>query len=279
MKLFSRKKRNFGCVLVTGASSGIGLAVARRFAELGAHRLFVCGRDAARLEKAAAAIRESGAAAGNSGVRVRADVVDVADAVSTKRWIVECDAEEPIELFFANAGISSGGREDEEGPFRAVFDVNVGGVLNTLLPAIAAFRRDDVKRTAKHLAITSSMAGFRGLPQCPAYSASKACVRALGAALRGRLAPEGIRVSTVCPGFVRSRITDANTCPMPFFMEADAAARVICDGIARGKAQIAFPTPMALACRLLECLPEWAAARVLRFVPEKSGNRVGSARG
>ena len=277
--MFSRKKTEFQHVLVTGASSGIGLAVARRFAQLGVRRISICGRDENRLEAAAASIRERGASDGNAGPHVRADVLDVSDADATRRWIEACDAEAPIELCFANAGISTGGREDEEGPFRAVFAVNVNGGLNTLLPAISAFRRRDRERAARHLAITSSMAGFRGLPQCPAYSASKACVRALGAALRGRLAPEGIRVSTICPGFVRSRITDENDCPMPFFMEADDAARIICDGIARGKAQIAFPLPMALACRLLECLPEPIAARVLRFVPEKSGRRMGGGKG
>ncbi|MBR1609301.1 MAG: SDR family NAD(P)-dependent oxidoreductase, partial [Kiritimatiellae bacterium] len=185
----------------------------------------------------------------------------------------ECDAEAPLDLVFANAGVSAGGAEDDESAVRRVFGVNVGGVLNTLLPAIDAYRRPGVQRTAKRLAITSSLTGYHGMPQCPAYSASKACVKALGAAWRGRLAPEGISVTTVCPGFVRSRITDRNECPMPFFMEADAAARIVCRGIARGRGLVAFPWQMRFGTWLLASLPERASEALFRLLPEKTGGK------
>ena len=152
---------------------------------------------------------------------------------------------------------------------RRVFAVNVGGVLNTLLPALDRYRDRSVPRAARRLAITSSMTAYHGMPQCPAYSASKACVKALGAAWRGRLRGEGIAVTTVCPGFVRSRITDRNTCPMPFFGEAPRAARKICKGILRGKGLVSFPWPMRLASWLLASLPEAVSERLFRLLPEK----------
>ena len=148
--------------------------------------------------------------------------------------------------------------------------VDVGGVANTVLPAIALYRKPGVARAAKRIAITSSMTGYHGMPQCPAYSASKAFAKAWGAGLRGSLRREGIVVTTVCPGFVRSRITDENTCPMPFFLEAPAAAEIVGRGIAKGKGLVAFPWPMRLAMWLVSSLPEFLSERLFRLLPEKS---------
>ena len=128
-------------------------------------------------------------------------------------------------------------------------------------------------RVARRIAITSSMTGYHGMPQCPAYSASKACVKALGAALRGRVRGEGIAVTTICPGFVRSRITDRNTCPMPFFMEADRAARIILARTDRNTGLIAFPWPMRLATWLLASLPFRVNEWINRLLPDKIAPR------
>ena len=252
----------FANVLVTGATSGIGEACAEWLAAHGARHVFFCGRDEARLAAVAERLRAAGAEA-------HPRRLDVADAAATRAWVEESDALAPLDLVYANAGVSAGGREDDEAAVRAVFGVNVGGVLNTVLPAIARYRAPGVARAARRLAITSSMTGYHGMPQCPAYSASKACVKALGAALRGRLRREGISVTTVCPGFVRSRITDRNTCPMPFFLEAPAAADVICRGIARGKGIVSFPWPMRLAMWWVSSLPEAVSERLFRMLPEK----------
>jgi short-subunit dehydrogenase len=243
-------------VLITGASSGIGEALARACAARG-DRLFLCGRDRARLEAVADACRAAGAT-------VRADVVDVADEGAMRGWIASCDAESPLGRVFANAGVGTG--VEDEANVRRTFATNVGGVVNTVLPAVEAFRR---RGAGGQVVITSSIAGYGPLESCPSYSATKACVRTWGLALRGMLRPEGIGVSVVCPGFVRSRITDRNTCPMPFFMEADRAARIILGRADRNVGLIAFPWPMRLATWALSALPFRLNEWVNRLLPAK----------
>ena len=247
-------------VLVTGASSGIGEALARASAERG-DRLFLCGRDKARLEAVASACRALGAT-------VRADIVDVSDENAVRSWMESCNAEAPLSRVFANAGIGTG-IEDEEN-VRRTFATNVGGVLNTVLPAIELFRRrKHGKDDLRQILITSSIAGYGPLRACPAYSATKACVKTWGLALRARLRREGIKVSVICPGFIRSRLTDRNTCPMPFFMEADKAARIMLRRADRNVGLIAFPWPMRLASWAAGAMPQWMNELLNRMLPDK----------
>jgi len=248
-----------GHVLITGASSGIGAALARAYAAPGV-RLTLSGRDAARLAESAALCRAQGAEAAP-------EVVDASDAAAMAAWITAADALRPLDLVIANAGIAApAGRGPERAArMQQTFAVNLAGVINTVEPAIplmAARRRGQI-------AVMSSLAGFRGLPGAVAYSASKAAVKAYGEALRGELAPLGIAVSVVCPGFVRSRITDANRFPMPFFMEAERAAAIIRRGLARKRARIAFPFPLHAAMWLLAALPPAVADRLLVRLPRK----------
>ena len=253
-------------ILITGASSGIGKALAEAYAAPGIS-LALSGRDQSRLDKVALNCQQSGA-------EVNVRVIDVAERAAMVQWIDETDSARPLDLVIANAGISagSGGTGENEEQARNIFSINMAGVLNTLWPAINLMRR----RHQGQLAIISSLVAFRGLPGAPAYSASKAAVLAYGDGLRGMLHDDGIAVSVVCPGFVESRITDANDFPMPFLMSAEKAAGIIRNGLARRKARIVFPKLMHWTIRLLAMLPVALTDPVLRRAPRKIKSSPGS---
>jgi len=240
-------------ILITGASSGIGAALARRYARPDV-RLALGGRALQRLDDVVAACRQRGAT-------VTATAVDVTDHSATRAWILGADAESPLDLVVANAGISShaGGSGESEARAREVFAVNLEGVLNTAFPAIERMST----RGRGQIALMSSLAGYRGFPDAPAYSASKAAVKALAEAWRGELAARGIRVSAICPGFIETPMTASNKFPMPFLMTAERAAEIIAAGLALDRARISFPWPMALGSWLLAALPA-LGDRVLR---------------
>lgn len=250
-------------VLITGGSSGIGEAIAYECAKKG-DTLFICGRDSNRLDKVAEKCRTIGAEA------VYAKVIDVSKEVETEIWIRESNLVSPLERVFSNAGIGTGEETTEN--IRKTFDVNVEGNLNTVLPVIEIFRSRGNKGL-RQILITASIAGYGPLSACPAYSGSKAAMKTWGLALRGMLKKEGIKVSVICPGFVRSRITDLNTCPMPFFMEADVAAKTILAAADKNIGLIAFPWPMRLASWFLSILPFKLNELITSLLPQKISNR------
>jgi len=247
-------------VLITGASSGIGAAVAREYARRGAERLFLGGRNRERLDAVATDCRAAGA-------KVSVAQVDVADEKAVADWLAACEAESQLDVVFANAGRGTGKESLEN--VRTTFATNLMGVVNTVLPAIEIFR----KRQAKgQIVLTASIAGYAPLSGCPSYAGTKAGVKNWGLSLRGFLKREGIKVNVVCPGFVRSRITDRNTCPMPFFMEADKAAKIIVSRVERNVGLIAFPWPMRLATWFLAMLP-WRVSEIIgSWLPEKNAD-------
>ncbi|RMD62706.1 MAG: SDR family NAD(P)-dependent oxidoreductase [Alphaproteobacteria bacterium] len=247
-------------ILITGASSGIGAALARAYAGPGV-TLALGGRDAARLRTVAEVCRARGAI-------VHPASVDVRDAPAMADWIARVDVAAPLDLVIANAGISAGtgGGGENEDQVRRIFAVNVDGVLNTVLPALPRLRA----RRRGQIAIMASLAAFRGFPGAPAYCASKAAVRVWGEALRGTLHRDGIGVSVICPGYIRTPMTAVNDFPMPFLMEPDRAAAIIVRGLARNRARIAFPRPLYAAVWLLAALPPAWSDPLLRRLPEKS---------
>jgi len=246
-------------ILITGASSGLGRGLALRYARPGA-RLFLSGRDSARLA-------ETHAACVAKGAEVMAETIDVADRAAMEAWIARADAAKPLDLAVANAGISGGtgtGGENED-QTRAIFDVNLTGVVNTVWPALRAMR----PRRSGQIAIIASLAGYRGLPGAPAYAASKAAVKSWGEGLRGWLKPEGISVNVVCPGFVTTRMTAGNRFPMPFLMDAGPAVEIIAEGLARDKPRISFPMPLAFITWLFAALPPAWTDPLLARLPKK----------
>ena len=200
------------------------------------------------------------------GIKVVSKVIDVTDKENMETFIKEADKIAPLNLVYANAGVSTGAETCEH--IYNTFNTNIFGVLNTITPSIEIFekRKDNSK---KAIAITASIAGYHGLPACPSYSATKACVKAYGEALRERLKKKNIQVSVICPGFVRSRITDKNTCPMPFFMEASKAAKIIARSEKKNRGLIAFPWPMRLSVYLLSILPNCISGFIYGKLPHK----------
>ncbi|WP_413205584.1 SDR family NAD(P)-dependent oxidoreductase [Rhodospirillum sp. A1_3_36] len=247
-------------ILITGASSGLGAALARRMATPGVS-LVLGARRLDLLEAVAVACQTKGA-------EVSVASVDVTDREAARTWVLAADGEAPLDLVVANAGISAGsagqGGESED-QSRRILEVNVSGVLNTAEPLLPRF----VERRRGQVALVSSLAGYRGYPGAPAYCASKAWVRAWGEATRLRLAPEGVEVNVIMPGFFRSAITEANDFPMPFLMSEEEAARRVIRGLAANRGRIAFPWPMAFVAWLLSALPTVLADPVLAQTPHK----------
>ncbi|MCH7554944.1 MAG: SDR family NAD(P)-dependent oxidoreductase, partial [Proteobacteria bacterium] len=225
--------------------------------------LALTGRHEERLASIAGQCRERGA-------RVATAALDVTDAAALEKWIAAMDAVRPLDLVIANAGISGGTDKAAGGEgasqARRIFAVNLHGVINTVMPAIALMRA----RGRGQIALMSSLAGFRGFPGAPAYCASKAAVKAWGESLRGSLARDGIAVSVICPGFVRSPMTDVNPFPMPLLMETRRAAALIKRRLARNHGRIAFPWPMYLLVWLIAALPPLLTDRLLARMPEKT---------
>jgi short-subunit dehydrogenase len=254
VKLLSMKH-----ILITGASSGIGAALALHYSQQGRH-LSICGRNDERLQNVAEQCRQKGAI-------VHARALNVSERKQMTDWLLDCYETCPIDLVIVNAGISGGSSQQAnwEEATRDVFDVNITGALNSFLPLVPIM----INRGQGQIALVSSIAGFRGLASSPAYSASKVMIKAYGEALRIRYKDTGLKVNVICPGFVKSRITDQNNFKMPFLMEADKAARYIASGLKKNKAIIAFPLPMSIAIRLFSLLPFSLVEGLSKLMPNK----------
>ena len=251
-------------ILITGATSGIGRALALEYAATG-KKLFLIGRNQQRLEQ----IKEE---CEKKDADVFVFSIDIRDAEKLADWIIKRDEENNIDLVIANAGISggtgkfqdSGGGESEQ-QVREIFAINVTGVLNTILPIIPKMK----SRKKGQIAIMSSLASFRALPGAPSYSASKAAVRCFGEALRGDLQQYGVEVSVICPGYVRTPMTDVNNFPMPFVVEPEKAAIIIKSGLSRNAARIAFPFLIYIFIWFVGCLPTWLTDPIFSRLPKK----------
>lgn len=246
-------------ILITGASSGLGAALALHYAAPGV-RLLLLGRNRERLSDIEILCRSKQA-------MVVTALMDVTDSTAMHQFIHQQFLLNPIDLVIANAGISggTGGAGEASEQARRIMAVNVDGVLNTVLPVLPLM----TGRGSGQIAIISSIAGLRGLPSAPAYSASKAAVRVYGDALRGYLRAQGVAVSVICPGYITTPMTDANDFPMPFIMSAQAAACKIAAALAQRQGMVAFPWPLVMAVKLLTALPARWSDAILAKLPRK----------
>ncbi|MCX7932719.1 MAG: SDR family NAD(P)-dependent oxidoreductase [Rhodovarius sp.] len=244
-------------IVITGASRGLGAALARHWAAPGVD-LALIARDAEALQQTAAACQAKGAS-------TRLATLDVRDAQAMAAQLLAWDAARPFDLVVANAGVTAGTRPDGsfEGPEAAarVIAVNLQGALNLvepLLPRLTA-------RRSGRVVLIASVAAFRGLPDSPSYCASKAGLWAYGESLRPLLALRGVGLTNVAPGFFASAMSDRFIARQPMKMSAEAAAARIAAAVARGAGRCIMPRRLGWLLRGLELLPAPLADRAVRL--------------
>ena len=244
-------------ILITGASSGLGAALALHYAEKGT-LLFLAGRNEERLGNVAGQCQEKGA-------QVITGLFDVCEAEEAESWIKQCHAYAPLDLVIANAGISAGSDLAERANDMRIFRVNLDGVLNVFYPAAELMSAQG----RGQIALMSSLAGYRGWPGAPAYCASKAAVKTFGESMRTPMARRGVKLNVICPGFIKTPLTDRNNFSMPFLMSAPRAAEIIARGLKRNKSRIAFPFPAVFVAWFFSVLPDSLAQCFLKHSPDK----------
>jgi NAD(P)-dependent dehydrogenase (short-subunit alcohol dehydrogenase family) len=250
-------------VFITGASGGIGAALAAHYAGQGA-LLGLCARRAGIVGALLARL-------GGKGASYQVDVTDAGSVQEAARDFAARFGAPDIVI--ANAGISVGTsaeNSDDLAAFRKVMDTNVYGMAATFQPFVESMR----ERRSGTLVGIASVAGFRGLPGAGAYGASKAAAMTYLESLRVELHPSGVSVVTVCPGYVRTPMTAVNRYRMPFILEADEAARRIERVISRKRRLAVIPWQMALASCAFRSLPGWLYDRVFAHAPRKPRNLI-----
>ncbi len=245
-------------ILITGASGSIGAALALAYAGPGV-TLMLQGRDVQRLEQVAQSCRERLAT-------VVIGAFDLTDIPMLQAWIVDMDYAHALDLVIANQGVNINIGADGGGETWAdtdhLLDVNLRATMAIVHAALPGMR----KRGHGQLALISSLAAYFGLPLTPAYSASKAGVKAYGEALRGWLAAEHVGVTVVMPGYVESEMCHAMPGPKPFLWSATRAAQVIKQGVDRNQARISFPFPLNFGTWWLAVLPASTSVKILSWM-------------
>lgn len=249
-------------VFITGASSGIGEALAVYYAAQGA----ILGLAARRNEFLDALNQRLGG-------RHACYALDVSDAPALHAAATDFIARFGApDIIIANAGVSAGTLtefEEDLDVFRRVMDTNVFGMAATFAPFIPAMKAAGDGRKRQRLVGIASVAGIRGLPGAEAYSASKAAAIAYLESLRLEMRPYGIKVVTIAPGYIESPMTAVNPYKMPFLLPVDQAASRFAAVIARGTSYAVIPWPMGVVAKILRALPNWLYDRLFTSAPRK----------
>jgi short-subunit dehydrogenase len=234
-------------VWVVGASSGIGAATASELEARGA-TVAISARREQELERVSC----------GRMLVVPVDVTNAAAVAAAADRVREVHGRIDVAVLAAGWWQQMDARAWDTEVFDRHVQVNLVGTSN----AIAAVLPEMLERGSGVIAGIASVAGYRGLAGAEAYGATKAAQINLLEALRVQVRRSGVRVTTVCPGFVRTELTAGNAFPMPFLMDADEAARAICDGLERGRTEIVFPLPMALLMKAARLVPVGLWARL-----------------
>lgn len=253
-----------GCAWITGASSGIGAATARRLAGQG-WTVVISARSADKLQAIADEDHGEG--------RIIAWPLDVTDPAAVSKAVDDIGRDvAPIAFAFLNAGLY---RADTVFIFSAErfgehFAVNIQGMANALDPLLAVMRA----RGWGHIALMASVSGYSGLPTALSYASSKAAVINLAEGLRLECAPIGVKIQLVNPGFVKTELTDTNRFPMPFLIQLDDAVTKLVDGLHSKRFEIVFPWRFAFLLKRVRALPySWFFALVSRATGVAKRNR------
>lgn len=246
-------------VFITGASSGIGAALARHYAEQGATLGLAARRQQALTDLLADLPGHHAAYA-----------LDVSDAPALAAAAADFTARHGApDIVIANAGVSVGTLSEcpeDLAAFRKVMDTNVYGMATTFAPFIGPMAAAGGDRRLVGIA---SVAGIRGLPGAEAYSASKAAAIAYLESLRLEMAPKGIKVVTIAPGYIETPMTAINPYPMPFLLPAAEAARRFARAVAKGTSYTVIPWQMGVVAKVLRLLPNWLYDRLFTQAPRK----------
>lgn len=240
--------------VITGASTGIGHALARELASQGA-RVGLLARRQELLAQLADQIRQAGGTAAIAPA-------DVGERGQLKAAIAELRQQlGPIDLLIANAGVGVSTRLDQSNidDVERMVRVNLLGVIYS----IEAVLPEMLQRGKGHLAAVSSLAAYKGLPGESGYCCTKAAVNAYLEGLRIQLKPLGIHVTCICPGFVQTPMTATHQFEMPFLMSAEEAARRILVGLRRRVGVLNFPWPMTLLLKASRWAPDWVVRRYM----------------
>jgi len=255
-------------VFITGASSGIGAALAREYAAQGAS-LGLVARRAEVLAALAASLPNP-----QQHTIYPLDVTDFsALAAAAQDFIARHGG---ADIVIASAGVSAGTlteHPEDQQMFDAIMRINVSATVATFTPFIGAMK---TQATPRRLVGIGSVAGIRGLPGAGAYSASKAALLSYCESLRLELKPYGIEVVTIAPGYIDTPMTQHNAYPMPFLMAPQRFAEAAARAIAAGASYCVIPWQMGVVAKLLRALPNWLYDRVFSKAPHKA--RSGSGR-
>jgi len=242
-----------GAAWVTGASGGIGRALTLRLARDG-WTVYATARSADSLDEMAAENTGAG--------EIIPLPADVTDAAAMADCVSKITSRMPLALTVLNAGVYTPMRAQnfKADTARKMLEVNLGGVANGLEPVLEHM----IGRKTGHIAITASVAGYRGLPDAAIYSATKAGLIAMCEALAMDLVDLGVRISVINPGFVETEATSVNSFEMPFLMQPEEAADRIANGLGKPGFEIAFPRRFALILKLVGLLPNRAYIGAVR---------------